>query len=202
MGDDEESGLCPGGKPCVRNGLLWGCAQCTPTTQSADCGASTACRSASCGSNGQCETDNAAELTVCPRPGTWEGYCRSGDCRQASDASGSSMGRAEQLRPGRSLWSPNGTWQLLYQNDGNLTVWKGNPSGDQFRWCLFNTSQPAGALILQPDGNLVIWVGENRFVWDSLSKAGRSGSTLQITNEGRVMLGGGELVGDYHGALF
>jgi hypothetical protein len=178
--DADQAGVCTGGKPCLQSGGTWQCAQCTKATLANDCPAPDGCKIASCSDAGQCSVQSAADLTVCPRAGTWEGYCRTGTCTEAISADGHShMGPGEELRPGQALTLGNGNIQFLYQTDGNLVLWT-DFANREFTYSQASAARQAGALIMQPDGNLVIWLGEGKSLWTS-GTGNQPGNTLVLS---------------------
>jgi hypothetical protein len=87
------------------------------------------------------------------------------------------------LRPGDALWSPNGEFQLLFQRDGNLVLYrKGRPL-----WSTGTNDREVRECVMQPDGNLVLY-GRGRIpVWAS-STQGNHGAFLSLQNDGNMVI--------------
>jgi len=64
----------------------------------------------------------------------------------------SNLASGESLFANESVWSQNGAYQLIMQNDGNLVEY--GPSGAL--WAS-NTGTPGSWAIMQGDGNLVVY---------------------------------------------
>jgi len=70
----------------------------------------------------------------------------------------------QTLRAGQQLTSPNGTYRLVMQGDGNLVLYD---SGNRARWHTSTQNNPGSRLVMQTDGNLVIYSSRNRPLWQT-----------------------------------
>ncbi len=86
---------------------------------------------------------------------------------------------SEQLRPGQSLFSPSGRYQLAMQNDGNLVLYDG--SRPLFSSNTFGRS--VNRLEMQTDGNLVIYDTAGRAIF-STNTQGNPGARLRLGDDG------------------
>jgi len=80
------------------------------------------------------------------------------------------------------LWSPNHTYWMVMQGDGNLVVYDaaGRP-----KWAT-GTSVGGSFLVLQSDGNLVMYSPDNAPVWTTATAA--PGATLAMQDDGNLVL--------------
>ena len=87
------------------------------------------------------------------------------------------------MRPGDALWSPNGEYQLLFQRDGNLVLYrKGRPL-----WSTGTADRDVRECLMQPDGNLVLYARGRTPVWASNTQ-GNQGAFLSLQNDGNVVI--------------
>ncbi|HEU4967077.1 MAG TPA: PA14 domain-containing protein [Candidatus Saccharimonadales bacterium] len=91
------------------------------------------------------------------------------------------LANGQGLSPGQSLWSPDHTYQLAFQTDGNVVIY--GPSGAV--WAT-HTGGPATALTMQSDGNLVLYNG-SAALWSSNTQGGPS-SYLTMQNDGNLVI--------------
>ena len=118
-------------------------------------------------------------------------------------AAGSALASGQSLNPGDSLTSPSGTYNLLYQSDGNLVVyradgtpvwWTGtdgstpgqvtvqtggdvtvtDPGGDVL-WSAGTDGNPGDSLVMQDSGALQVVGSDGSVLWDSGSGGGSLG---------------------------
>lgn len=88
----------------------------------------------------------------------------------------------ETLHPGQFLQSPNGTYRLLMQADGNLVeldggggaVWASGTTGNNF-------------LAQQPDGNLVIYRSTGGAIWATNTNVGGPATTV-MQDDGNLVV--------------
>ena len=73
----------------------------------------------------------------------------------AGDAASSTMMPGESLSPGESISSPNGRYELVFQDDGNLVLY--DTDGSVALWDSRTAGQSDRTLIMQDDGNLVLY---------------------------------------------
>ncbi len=93
----------------------------------------------------------------------------------------------EVLRAGESLFSPNGEYELSYQTDGDLVVYRVRDR--KLRWA--TGSRTRGALRMQDDGNLVIYGPANEVVWAANQDDGRfeanRGGRAELQDDGNLV---------------
>lgn len=88
------------------------------------------------------------------------------------------------LNPGYWIKSPNGRYQLIYQNDGNLVLYG---PGNQALWNSGTWGRSAGRAIIQNDGNLVVYDAGGRSVWHS-GTWGNAGARLALQDDGNLVV--------------
>lgn len=78
---------------------------------------------------------------------------------KASPAFDNVLRAGDALNPGAVLLSPDRTYQLIYQPDGNLVLYKRTGLGyneNPAKWHTNTAGRPAGAAVLRADGRLVL----------------------------------------------
>ena len=85
--------------------------------------------------------------------------------------------QGSQLAAGQSITSPNGTYSLIMQGDGNLVEY----SGSTLAWSS-GTSASGSFVVMQGDGNLVVYDGSTP-EWAS-NTSGFPGAYLSLGNDG------------------
>jgi hypothetical protein len=90
----------------------------------------------------------------------------------------------QALHAGESIRSRDGRFQLLYQWDGNLVLYRqdGVPL-----WHSDTHGRSAGQLVMQGDGNLVIYDAAGVPVWAS-GTAGFASAWLIVQNDGNIVI--------------
>ena len=89
----------------------------------------------------------------------------------------------EQLSPGQSRTSPDGRFELSYQGDGNLVLYRmsdGHPL-----WATHTFA--AGVVEMQHDGNLVIYASGGGAIW-STGTAGYPGARLAMQSDSNLVI--------------
>lgn len=89
----------------------------------------------------------------------------------------------QQLTPGQSLASCNGSYSLDLQGDGNLVLYR---SGTAL-WSSGTANSAASQAILQGDGNLVLRNSAGTSVWSSRT-SGNTGAYLAVQNDGNAVI--------------
>lgn len=87
----------------------------------------------------------------------------------------------DRLYPDDVIYSGDGAYRLIYQQDGNLVVYRqsdGQPVWDSGTWGTF-----PGYLHMQGDGNLVIYDGNGQAIWHTATQ-GNSGAYAELGNDG------------------
>ncbi len=94
------------------------------------------------------------------------------------------LSSGQELQKNVPLWSLNGYYKFVFQNDGNLVLYSDNTGNA--RWQSNTDGDPTHKCILQDDGNLVIY-GIGEVLWAS-DTHGNPGSTLKVQNDGNVVI--------------
>lgn len=90
----------------------------------------------------------------------------------------------QALLPGTRLLSANGAFELAYQGDGNLVLYR---LGDgTARWATGTGASP-GRLLMQMDGNLVLSSSDGRTIW-STGTIPYPGARLVLQNDGNLVI--------------
>ncbi len=90
----------------------------------------------------------------------------------------------QYLSPGDTITSDNGQYELTYQNDGNLVIYR--TSNKSALWASGTNGKPAWRTYMQPDGNLVVYQASSQPVWASNTKATQSVFIMQDDGNGVV----------------
>jgi hypothetical protein len=96
------------------------------------------------------------------------------------------MDPGDTLYPGEALYSPDGRYQLIMQEDGNLVEYK---PGHVAVAETHSTGQPEVVLFMQRDGNLVLRARGNVPIWSTYTD-GHPGTVLQLQDDGALILYG------------
>jgi hypothetical protein len=88
-----------------------------------------------------------------------------------------------QLRVGRQLFTQDGAYRLVMQNDGNLV---GYDSGGQYFWNTATQGSGATRLVIQTDGNLVLYTSAGVAVWSS-GRQGNGPSILVLQTDRNIV---------------
>ncbi|MDI1435955.1 matrixin family metalloprotease [Polyangium sorediatum] len=101
------------------------------------------------------------------------------------------LNAGEGLGKGESVWSCDGRFQFIFQNDGNLVLYKNGSA----LWASGTNGDGADRVLLQEDGNLVMYKSTGQKVWetDSNSTANQY-ANLAVQNDGNLVIyrsGGG-----------
>jgi pimeloyl-ACP methyl ester carboxylesterase len=89
----------------------------------------------------------------------------------------------EQLSPGQNRTSPDGQFELSYQGDGNLVLYR--MSDGQPLWAT-HTFAP-GVVEMQHDGNLVIYSAAGHAIWAS-GTVGYPGARLAVQSDSNLVI--------------
>jgi len=90
----------------------------------------------------------------------------------------------QTLFPGQFLISPNFGYQLIYQTDGNLVLYRGD--GVVLKNFNTQTANP-GRAEMQTDGNFVVYDSNGNFLFQS-ETSGNPGATLALQDDGNVVI--------------
>jgi hypothetical protein len=88
----------------------------------------------------------------------------------------------EFLLPGEYLSSANRAYQLRYQFDGNLVLYR--RWDKRALWSSQTSGKPAWRMYFQPDGNLVVYQSEGSNAW----AANKKGSKLVLQDDGNLVI--------------
>jgi hypothetical protein len=88
------------------------------------------------------------------------------------------------LLPNQYLLSPNHAYQLLYQTDGNLVLYRGDGVP---LWASGTAGQTPGYVIMQADGNLVIY-GPGGVPQYATGTSGNPNAILSLQNDGNLVI--------------
>ena len=93
-----------------------------------------------------------------------------------------SLGPNGALGRDQRLWSCDGRFNLVHQNDGNVVLYEGS----RVLWATNTPGQATTSLVMQADGNLVLYNGA-AVVWAS-NTAANPGAWLSVRNDGTLMM--------------
>lgn len=102
---------------------------------------------------------------------------------QKVSAQGDDMQPGEVLNPGESISSASGQYTFIYQDDGNLVLYR---QDGQPLWASKTDGKPTGVCIMQEDGNLVIY-DSVQAIWSSNTWQ-HPGSRLVVQDDGNVVI--------------
>ena len=88
------------------------------------------------------------------------------------------------LLPGDAVFSDDGNFMFLFQDDGNLVLY--GPGGPLWASGTDGTTFP-GFVLMQLDGNLVIYNDDGNPIWAS-NTVGNDGAFLCVQNDGNVVI--------------
>ncbi len=98
---------------------------------------------------------------------------------------------ANTLAPGQaltvnqSLISPNGVWQLILQQDGNLVLYR--RANHHPTWATGTNGKDVQRAVMQDDGNFVLYTFANQPVWASNTN-GKNHSSLVLQDDGNLVI--------------
>lgn len=95
----------------------------------------------------------------------------------------STLSAGERLYADQRIYSPNGAYVLIYQNDGNLVLY--GPSGPL--WASDTVGQAPGFATMQDDGNVVVYRSDGVPIW-ATDTAGMPGAELRVQDDGNLVL--------------
>lgn len=97
---------------------------------------------------------------------------------------GDSLEPGDILGPGEELASANGSYRFVYQDDGNLVLYRndGVPL-----WASNTAGSPAGVAIMQDDGNLVVYAQDGSPAWASGTQDNLD-ARLVVQDDGNVVV--------------
>ncbi|MFO0646363.1 MAG: hypothetical protein U0326_08995 [Polyangiales bacterium] len=97
------------------------------------------------------------------------------------------------LRPGESLVSPNRQYELIYNDNGCLALYR--RPGDNLMWQTSTSNWTTGVapnyVLMQTDGNLVMFGARNAVLWSTGTNDPKyANGTLAVLDDGRVVIRG------------
>lgn len=101
-----------------------------------------------------------------------------------SQTAPSSLTGGQPLMPGQFIISPNFGYQLIYQTDGNLVLYRGD---GVVLWNTGTFGTSPGRAEMQTDGNFVVYDANNN-VQFSAGTFGNPGSTLVLQDDGNLVI--------------
>jgi hypothetical protein len=90
----------------------------------------------------------------------------------------------QSLNPGDAVFSYSGQFVLLYQDDGNLVLYR--QDGTPLWWAGTNTTNP-GQVAMQGDGNVVVYDGNGNAQW-STGTGYSAGAWLAVQDDGNLVV--------------
>jgi hypothetical protein len=99
-------------------------------------------------------------------------------------ADGTSLGSGASLGPGSSVTSPGGSFTLIYQNDGNLVVYR--QDGTPVWWTGTDGTSP-GAVTVTSGGDIVMFDASGSVLWRA-GTDGHPGDALVMQDSGAVQV--------------
>ena len=95
-----------------------------------------------------------------------------------------------KLMPGKklnrkdSLTSDNGEYLFIFQDDGNLVLYKGS----DVLWSTNTQDSNVKECVMQEDGNFVLYdYSSNKAAWNS-GTCGKNGAYLMVRDDGKVVI--------------
>jgi LysM repeat protein len=97
---------------------------------------------------------------------------------------GDRLHKGEKLEVGQSLTSPNGAYNVILQDDGNLVLYAGETSV----WSTETNGQPVVRAEVQEDGNFVLYT-EDKPAWHSDTKGAKDVRLILQDDRNLVLYG-------------
>lgn len=101
--------------------------------------------------------------------------------------------------PGQDRWSSNGQYQLAFQDDSNLVLYKKHDDGNMEPIWSTNTYSDQGStnhsVLLQQDGNFVVYNADGQALWASESGYDARSPYIVVQDDGNVVLYDNEVEG-------
>ena len=117
-----------------------------------------------------------------PGPGSSVGTPSSGSPPPPPPPPPDNLAAGQSLQPGQQIVSPNGSFRVIMQADGNLVEYKGNTP----LWAS-HTGVPGSTVIMQTDGNLVVYSPSHQPLWYTNTDKAGPGSVI-IQNDGNFVV--------------
>jgi hypothetical protein len=94
----------------------------------------------------------------------------------------SSLLSGQRMTAGQSLVSPNGSYRLTYQSDGNLCIY----NNEKCTWSAMTNGTTPGQVLMQPNGNFVIYI-PGRPLKGTMT-AGNPNSRINMQDDGNLVV--------------
>ena len=91
----------------------------------------------------------------------------------------------QSLNHNQALFSSNGKWELILQNDGNLVIYRRENMHPT--WATGTNGQDVWRAVMQTDGNLVLYAFNGHPVWAS-NTVGQNGAYLIMQDDGNLVI--------------
>lgn len=124
----------------------------------------------------------ATALSPSPIPSGTSGSSGITPCCGGSGYLGTSLSDGASIYGGDYLLSPDGSYKLILQSDGNLVLYYNGGA----LWASGTTNASGDHAVLQGDGNFVIYQGGTA-LWNSHT-GGSGGDVLNVQNDGNVVI--------------
>lgn len=95
------------------------------------------------------------------------------------------------IYPGQEFVSSSGEYQLIFQEDSNLVLYRRNNDGNCPIWATNTWAEGEAtnkSVLLQRDGNFVLYDGEGRALWAASSNYNAVRPFIVVQNDGNVCL--------------
>lgn len=94
----------------------------------------------------------------------------------------------ESLLHGQSIVSNNRIYQVAFQSDGNLVLYKNYPGApSRALWASGTNGHPSDSCVMQGDGNLVLYDPGSHAIW-AAGTYGHPGSRLVVQDDGNLVI--------------
>lgn len=98
---------------------------------------------------------------------------------------GDELDSGQAIGLNQSLRSPNGSYRLTLQGDGNLVLYAN--ATRHVLWMTGTQGRSTARLVMQPDGNIVLYDTHGRYIWGTRTN-GTGGTHLVMQNDGNLVL--------------
>jgi hypothetical protein len=91
----------------------------------------------------------------------------------------------EFLTKGQNITSADGQFTLIFQDDGNLVIYRNVPTAI---WATGTNGMNSEIVVMQADGNLVMYDPNTSPLWDSHTNVGEGQYKLVMQNDGNLVV--------------
>lgn len=100
----------------------------------------------------------------------------------------STLNKSTTLEVSKKYYSPSREYFLVFQDDGNLVLYKSKGEKDIYKWATMTVNEKKGVrCVFQNDGNLVIYNNNNSAIW-STNTQNRNGERLVVQEDGNLVI--------------